>query len=210
MTLKKKRGGNYFNILQNSKSCLSFNSTSCPPSVTVWIKRLNLYVCELFLVDINDLNFYPANFNTTKAFKKVAASNRRSLLSHLFHLGSAEGRGQDAPHPLPAFIPQHEQAVCHGLGGKANSLHREKGENKNICTYVIIKPWRESTKCTWECFLSCPHHSVWEAAEVPDHHLSEHVRVRYHHHRSPAQIIPEIYQMELILMLPPWVFTKEV
>lgn len=35
------------------------------------------------------------------------------------------------------------------------------------------------------------HHSVWETAEVLDHHLSQHVGVSHHHNWFTAQIVPE-------------------
>lgn len=44
--------------------------------------------------------------------------------------------------------------------------------------------------------MFCPHHSVRKAAEVFDHHLSEHVRVRYNHNWSPAQVVPEIHKVK--------------
>lgn len=46
----------------------------------------------------------------------------------LLHLGSTERRSQDAPHSLPAFIPQHEQTVAHGLGEEAQTLCEEQAD----------------------------------------------------------------------------------
>lgn len=46
----------------------------------------------------------------------------------LLHLGSTERRSQDAPHSLPAFIPQHDQRVAHGLGEEAQTLCKEQAD----------------------------------------------------------------------------------
>lgn len=53
------------------------------------------------------------------------------FVSDLLHFGSAECRSQDAPHSLPAFIPQHEQTVAHGLGDEAQTLHKEQADKRH-------------------------------------------------------------------------------
>lgn len=57
--------------------------------------------------------------------------SRGKFVSDLLHLGSAESRSQDAPHSLPAFIPQHEQTVAHGLGDEAQTLHKEQADKRH-------------------------------------------------------------------------------
>lgn len=47
-----------------------------------------------------------------------------TFTSHLLHFGGAEGRGQDAAHPLPCVISQEEQAVRHRLAGNNKFLRR--------------------------------------------------------------------------------------
>lgn len=56
-------------------------------------------------------------------------------MSYFLHLGGTERWSQDAPHSLPVLIPQHEQTVRHGFGGKAKTLHKERqsGTCANIC-----------------------------------------------------------------------------
>lgn len=104
----------------------------------------------------------------------------------LLHLGSTERRSQDAPHSLPAFIPQHEQTVAHGLGDEAQTLCKEQAD----ATQPLELNHRENHIETQA------HHSVWETAEVLDHHLSQHVGVSHHHHWFTAQIVPETHEKE--------------
>lgn len=59
-----------------------------------------------------------SDFNSTDSMGK--------FVPDLLHLGSTERRSQDAPHSLPAFIPQHKQTVAHGLGDEAQTLCKEQ------------------------------------------------------------------------------------
>lgn len=108
-----------------------------------------------------------------------------TFTSHLLHFGGAEGRGQDAAHPLPRVISQEEQAVRHGLAGNNNFLRRQHtgwrpSKDRLWSVERVVPGWRR------------PYQPVWEAAELFHHHLPQDVWVCDHHDWLAAHVIPEI------------------
>lgn len=106
-----------------------------------------------------------------------------TFTSHLLHFGGAEGRGQDAAHPLPRVISQEEQAVRHGLAGNNKFLRRQHAGWPSIDRLRRVErvvPGRRR-----------PYQSVWEAAELFHHHLPQDVWVCDHHDWFAAHVIPE-------------------